>query len=195
VLCISSHGLNNNFMFADGVIKNIWTDILYQFNDTHFPEFRGKPKVVFINTCQDFHAIPIQCTAPPLAANHPDFLVFVSNSPGYKSFRNPEIGTHFIRTTATVLSRCARDTEIRDMFRMVQAIMNCPELEPGINRQPQIPEIREFLFMKSFYFRPESYLADLRQIKAKSAWFKNPFLNYLMDMLNWWRSRIFNGFR
>lgn len=121
MLCISGHGLSNNIQLADNTLVNIWTDLIYQFDDTNFKEFRGRPKIVLVNACQGFasreHIVPF--SNPISSPNHPDFLVFIATSPGFQTFRNGAIGTHFMRSVAYVLMRKAHNMEIKKLFYLV----------------------------------------------------------------------------
>lgn len=141
ILCISSHGLSNTIVLESEEEKeeecadlvNIWTDIIYQFDDHHFPKFKGHPKIVLINSCQSFPDRAAEISdkiASPMRSfpSNPDFLVFIATSPGFQAFRDVNIGTHFMRTLAFVFMKYASTTEIRGLFSIVRRLNFLPHL-------------------------------------------------------------------
>jgi hypothetical protein len=161
-IVVMSHGNSQEVQMVDGKLINLWTDLVYPFNNTNFQEFIGKPKIFIIQTCQSFtksnHSFSLKAENGIIA----DVLVALPNTPGYTSKRNKnKLGSWFIFHLMHVLREKASSTEFTAMLRLVQRRLKThtesalkAKNPPGSDSQVQNTQVSTWMpiIFKNFYF-------------------------------------------
>jgi len=156
---VMSHGNSQEVQMVDGNMVNMWTDIVYPFNDENFPEYRGYPKIFVFQTCQTFPLTTHSSLKRPQNGTSSDILVALPNIPGYTSKRNKRgLGSWYIYYLTRVLRELASSTELVDMLGEVQRRLKA-KTEEVLAKKPtsgnvlnsQISTWKPILFNK-FYF-------------------------------------------
>jgi len=121
IVVAMSHGMDREFELTSGVRVNFWERVIYKFSIENCPDMSGKPKLFFVNTCQDFAKFPTTHREREhlLGQDFSDILVVHSALPGFPSHRHKISGSLFIRALVEVFMKHACETELQKMLRLV----------------------------------------------------------------------------
>jgi hypothetical protein len=150
-----SHGCFGHFKTSDWKAMNLWTEVIYKFDDTYFWEFKGRPKIFMFQTCQEF----VNIKSYPLmkCGKISDVLVAFPSAPGYTAKRSDGIGSWFIHYLMDALREKASSTDIMDILSTVQQRLSNHKSKRIVasSKNPPLSQVSTwmpFLFKKKFYF-------------------------------------------
>lgn len=116
---IMSHGVMINVKLCDKYL-NVYEDILTTFSEREFPEFRGKPKIFFINTCQEIpKTFPSGTSCMDDTIVLSDMLLITPCYPGVKSKRSPSTGSYGLQMVTKVFREKWKTSHIEEMLKEV----------------------------------------------------------------------------
>jgi len=129
---VLSHGHNMEFALSGPSTSNtrpntvnFYDSVVNCFSETTFPEFIGRPKMLFYVCCSLFEPTEYHSNEGSLEPTehhlYTDILVTHSCAPGGASVRSHYAGTFFIRTLIEVWMNNAFMTDIETMMKMVKA--------------------------------------------------------------------------
>lgn len=126
VVAILSHGSFESVQLVDGVSVTLHDSIIHQFNEQKFSVMKGKPKIVILQTCQDYWGDrPIslaQSQSNPFYLRN--MIICYPTCPGSLSLRDVYLGSHFIFVLVHVLMNNAHCMEFQEMLEMVRFWFN-----------------------------------------------------------------------
>ncbi len=128
-VAVLSHGEMGAVEFIDGVNVQLYNDLIHPFVEENFSDFKGKPKVFVVQTCQGHpNRDSIQSTrnvlTPPKRTGMKNIIVCQGACPGQYSYRNPKLGAYMIYVLVFVMMRNAHDTHFEKMLKLVQIKMD-----------------------------------------------------------------------
>ncbi|KAK6177287.1 hypothetical protein SNE40_015414 [Patella caerulea] len=171
IMIVMSHGSKGNIYGVDGEEVEI-EKLTNCFNSVNCPKLKGKPKLFFIQACQDVKKENITQTAikdeeisiskkmdqlhiskdasdgDGEAASMTDFVIAMATMPGYVSWRRTDIGTWFIQAIVYVFKKYSHQRDINGLMTYVN---NLVQKAGGGGRQCSV--FRSSL-SKDFYFFP-----------------------------------------
>ncbi|XP_050413885.2 caspase-3 [Patella vulgata] len=171
VMIVMSHGSKGNIYGVDGEEVEI-ERLTNCFNKVNCPSLKGKPKLFFIQACQDVkqenitqtviteEEISISKKMDKLriskdasdgdgeAASMTDFVIAMATMPGYVSWRRIDIGTWFIQAIVYIFKNYSHQRDINGLMTYVN---NLVQKAGGGDRQCSV--FRSSL-SKDFYFFP-----------------------------------------
>lgn len=157
ICVILSHGSADGIYGVDEQVIQVEA-LTSKFRRTPCPSLENKPKLFFIQACRgsnkdiapvesDSEPVPMQCRGLPSDA---DFLICYASSPGYESYRHPELGSWFIRSLVEVFKQYSPNEHIMDMMLRVNSRVSSYFSHHGHKQMPS--EI--CMLTKKFFFNP-----------------------------------------
>jgi hypothetical protein len=128
---IMGHGRNCEIELVGGIqhddedvgwipnTANFYLDIVSQFSEENFPQFRGIPKVIFDVSCQVFNPSDVMERLPK-GELYTDILIAHAALPGQNANRFPKAGTIFVRVLLEVLMRFSAKLTLQKMMDIVR---------------------------------------------------------------------------
>lgn len=156
VCVILSHGSSEGVYGTDE--QPVQVDALTnRFRRTHCPSLENKPKIFLIQACrgsqEDIAAIASDSEPVPVAhrglPSDADFLICYASSPGYQSYRNPELGSWFIRSIIDVFRTYVNREHIMDMMLRVNNRVSSYFSTYGHKQMPS----EVCMLTKKYYFK------------------------------------------
>jgi len=150
MLIISTHGCYDQVTLGDGVTINPWTDLVYPFRETDFPEFESKPKIFISNACLTFEEG--KKVEKKIEGSTKDIFVLLSCMPGYTSFRHPgqnSQGSWFLYFLMQAITEHYFDMHLTQIMREVQKKQH--EWSKNLKKKYQVG-IYLHTICKKFYF-------------------------------------------
>jgi len=152
VICMG-HGESNGFILVDGQTINIWTDLIYRFDNTSCPQLINKPKIFIFQACQNFSNVQQRSSMDsnsfrpqPIMS---DALVCFSTIPGNVSYRDSYLGSWYIYCLTETFMNHAHNTNIEELLRMTNNRMT--QINDGQDNR-QVSAWLAIAFNKKFYF-------------------------------------------
>jgi hypothetical protein len=100
-------------------VSNFYHDIVSQFSEDSFPQFRGIPKVIFDVSCQLFNPLD-GMEKMPRGDLYTDVMIVHAALPGQYAIRFPKAGTVFVRVLIEVFMRLSSKLSLQNMMDVVQ---------------------------------------------------------------------------
>ncbi|XP_037537923.1 caspase-8 [Nematolebias whitei] len=159
VVCILTHG-EKGCVFGSDEKKVFLPDLTSPFTSDRAPTLAGKPKVFFIQACQN-EGIQEDAQRPPESHSGlqqdgtlpagADFLIGMSTVENNKSFRHTKTGSIYIQELCKQLTKSAESSEKDDLLTVLTRVNR--EVGKGVYaRNKQMPEPR-YTLTKKLAFR------------------------------------------
>ncbi|XP_069174018.1 caspase Dronc isoform X2 [Procambarus clarkii] len=152
VFVISSHGVGNE-KFLTNDMKLLTTEwVCGLFKDSECPRLKHKPKLFIFDFCCGYYKdqTPRPCnTAKYTRVEEPlrDMMCLYSNDGSFTSYTFTDDGTPFITALCRTLAQHAQGKELGEMYR--EFLKECTRTSLA-----GAPQLRNFSFVKQFYFNP-----------------------------------------
>lgn len=165
VVCILTHGEKGAVFGTDG--KNVKLDkVIDGFKNTQVPSLIGKPKLFFIQACQNEDSkeedlrnqkmalegvLESDSSSQNTVAAHADILVGMATVPNQKSYRNTITGSLYIQELCRQLEIAARSPQNDDILTVLTRVNR--EVSKNLSApERQMPEPK-YTFTKRLVFR------------------------------------------
>lgn len=141
IVCILSHGEENDrFATADGMLID-FEHVMSKFNNDNCPQLKGKPKLFIFQACRgqrvdngtivsckgdEIDGGVTRCREPSSfqkGLTWEDMIIAHSTLPGFVSHRDKAKGTWYIQSICEVFEKQAKDTRLIDMLIEVSRTM------------------------------------------------------------------------
>ena len=126
VCVILSHGSKDGIYGTDEEVINIEV-ITSLFRRNECPSLEGKPKIFLIQACRGNKKdrVPVESDSDPIVFSNrslpadADLLICLASAPGHQSYRQPPLGSWFIKAVFEVFKKHAEREHIMDMMLRV----------------------------------------------------------------------------
>ncbi|EDO31855.1 predicted protein, partial [Nematostella vectensis] len=126
ICIILSHGSHSGIYGVDEKAVQV-ESLTNKFRGSTCPSLQGKPKVFFLQACRGAkkELVAVESDSEPVPIRHSglpsdsDFLICYASSPGYESYRNPELGSWFIRSIVDVFRNFGETEHLMDLMLRV----------------------------------------------------------------------------
>lgn len=124
-VAILSHGLFGGIEMVDGELVNLYSDIVYQFDDYNFPIFKDKPKIFLVQACQNMPSLGSLQKWNNKSTHHSkvsldNTIVCHATIPEVSAHRDIYLGSPFIYVFVHTLMNHAHDRHFLEIYHEVQ---------------------------------------------------------------------------
>jgi len=164
VTCIMSSGVKGYITAGDGVPVSI-EDVIYSFTQDKCPGLFKKPKIFFIQGCQETVDISKDIRIPLMNADfsiYADILLYMSSLPGALSYRNPREGSWFIQALCKIFEEESMKSSLYKMILKINEVISNRDgtLYEAGKVARMMPNIERNTLRKELYFNPSCHFDD-----------------------------------